>query len=97
MGMNDPIINSQHNQELNLKQQEAVTLSNQSALILAGAGSGKTKVLTSRFAWLIQNQISKTGNLSGNINYKDYGVQTSTGAEFEGFGNRSITDPVLEI
>ena len=37
MGMNDPIINSQHNQELNLKQQEAVTLSNQSALILAGA------------------------------------------------------------
>lgn len=63
MGMNDPIINSQHNQELNLKQQEAVTLSNQSALILAGAGSGKTKVLTSRFAWLIQNQISSPGGI----------------------------------
>src|SRR5688572_30632196 len=33
---------------------EAVTLPHQSALILAGAGSGKTRVLTTRVAWLIQ-------------------------------------------
>ncbi len=39
---------------LNERQLEAVTLPHQSALILAGAGSGKTRVLTTRIAWLIQ-------------------------------------------
>jgi DNA helicase-2/ATP-dependent DNA helicase PcrA len=44
---------------LNPEQLQAVTLPNQHALVLAGAGSGKTKVLTTRIAWLIQ-----TGNVS---------------------------------
>ncbi len=39
---------------LNPEQLEAVTLPHSSALILAGAGSGKTRVLTTRIAWLIQ-------------------------------------------
>lgn len=39
---------------LNPQQLEAVTLPRMSALILAGAGSGKTRVLTTRIAWLIQ-------------------------------------------
>ena len=39
---------------LNPEQLAAVTLPSQSALILAGAGSGKTRVLTTRIAWLIQ-------------------------------------------
>jgi DNA helicase-2/ATP-dependent DNA helicase PcrA len=39
---------------LNERQLAAVTLPDQSALILAGAGSGKTRVLTTRIAWLIQ-------------------------------------------
>lgn len=52
-------------QGLNDKQLEAVTLPHQSALILAGAGSGKTRVLTTRIAWLIQTeQISPTGLLA---------------------------------
>ncbi len=38
---------------LNSEQLTAVTLPHKSALILAGAGSGKTKVLTTRIAWLI--------------------------------------------
>jgi DNA helicase-2/ATP-dependent DNA helicase PcrA len=50
---------------LNDKQLEAVTLPAQSALILAGAGSGKTRVLTTRIAWLIQTgQVSPTGLLA---------------------------------
>ena len=50
---------------LNEHQLEAVTLPHQSALILAGAGSGKTRVLTTRVAWLIQTgQASPMGMLA---------------------------------
>ena len=50
---------------LNDQQLEAVTLPHQSALILAGAGSGKTRVLTTRMAWLIQTgQASPIGVLA---------------------------------
>src|SRR5512147_2174250 len=50
---------------LNPEQLAAVTLPPQPALILAGAGSGKTKVLTTRIAWLIQtHQASPVGVLA---------------------------------
>ncbi|GGI55411.1 UvrD-helicase domain-containing protein [Oxalicibacterium solurbis] len=50
---------------LNPEQLAAVTLPAQSALILAGAGSGKTRVLTTRIAWLIQTgQVSPGGVLA---------------------------------
>src|SRR5210317_2059185 len=49
--------------DLNEKQLEAVKLENESALVLAGAGSGKTKVLTSRISWLIHNQIISPNGL----------------------------------
>ncbi|MFZ2652568.1 MAG: UvrD-helicase domain-containing protein [Burkholderiaceae bacterium] len=50
---------------LNPEQLAAVTLPSQSALILAGAGSGKTRVLTTRIAWLIQTgQLSPGGVLA---------------------------------
>lgn len=47
---------------LNPEQRAAVTLPSGHALVLAGAGSGKTSVLTSRMAWLIQTgQVSPHG------------------------------------
>ena len=50
---------------LNPQQLQAVTLPHQSALILAGAGSGKTRVLTTRIVWLIQTgQVSPHGLLA---------------------------------
>ena len=47
---------------LNPPQLSAVTLDPSHALVLAGAGSGKTRVLTTRMAWLIQTgQVSPYG------------------------------------
>jgi DNA helicase II / ATP-dependent DNA helicase PcrA len=45
---------SLHLEHLNPEQLAAVTLPDEHALILAGAGSGKTRVLTTRMAWLIK-------------------------------------------
>jgi DNA helicase-2/ATP-dependent DNA helicase PcrA len=50
---------------LNPEQLAAVTLPPEPALILAGAGSGKTRVLTTRIAWLLQTgQVSPGGVLA---------------------------------
>ena len=50
---------------LNPPQLAAVTLPPQHALILAGAGSGKTRVLTTRIAWLISTgQVAPSGLLA---------------------------------
>ena len=49
-------------QNLNPEQRAAVSLPAEHALILAGAGSGKTRVLTTRIAWLLQTgQVSPGG------------------------------------
>jgi DNA helicase II / ATP-dependent DNA helicase PcrA len=52
-------------ENLNEPQLAAVTLPAQHAMILAGAGSGKTRVLTTRIAWLISTQqVSPQGLLA---------------------------------
>ena len=59
-GSESPLLN-----HLNPEQLAAVTLPPEHALILAGAGSGKTRVLTTRIAWLLQTgQLNPGGVLA---------------------------------
>ncbi|MBU4228285.1 UvrD-helicase domain-containing protein, partial [bacterium] len=48
---------------LNSRQQEAVKVKEASILVIAGAGSGKTKVLTHRIAYLIFQKKIDAGNI----------------------------------
>ncbi|SCX37383.1 UvrD-helicase domain-containing protein [Nitrosospira sp. Nsp1] len=63
--MPSPSLSALNLSALNPEQREAVTLPHQSALVLAGAGSGKTRVLTTRIVYLIQSsQVSPHGILA---------------------------------
>ena len=44
-------------QGLTSEQKEAVTHSGGPLLVIAGAGSGKTRVITRRVAWLVENGV----------------------------------------
>ena len=48
---------------LNEEQKRAVTYEDGPLLVLAGAGSGKTRVLTYRVAWFIENKIAESSNI----------------------------------
>ena len=48
---------------LNPKQREAAELGCENALVLAGAGSGKTKVLTTRIALLLSRAMARPSQI----------------------------------
>ncbi len=48
---------------LNASQQHAVLLNNDNNLVLAGAGTGKTSVLTARIAYLLQSHLAQPNQL----------------------------------
>jgi DNA helicase-2/ATP-dependent DNA helicase PcrA len=54
---------SLHLEHLNPEQLAAVTAPDEHALILAGAGSGKTRVLTTRIAWLVKGGRAAPANI----------------------------------
>ena len=63
--LTEPAPDSPLLRNLNPEQLAAVTLPAEHALILAGAGSGKTRVLTTRIAWLLQTgQVTPGGVLA---------------------------------
>ncbi|MGM9452390.1 DNA helicase II [Legionella bozemanae] len=76
---------------LNERQYEAVTSSLGNTLVLAGAGSGKTKVLVSRIAWLIEEEhISPHGILAVTFTNKAAG-------EMRTRLNSMLSTPVLGL
>ena len=59
-----------YRRELNKTQLEAVTTINGQVLVIAGAGSGKTRVIVHRVAFMLENQIDPGENIAADIHPK---------------------------
>lgn len=96
---------------LNKAQRQAVTHKHGPLLIVAGAGTGKTKVLTHRIAWLIQEKLAKpdeilaltftdkaAGEMEGRVDQLlPYGYTDTTIATFHAFGDQLLRDHALDL
>ena len=77
--------------ELNEPQREAVTCSDSHILVLAGAGSGKTRVLVHRMAWLIQvDHVSPLGLLAVTFTNKAAGEMRERTGQLLGISTRPL-------
>jgi DNA helicase-2/ATP-dependent DNA helicase PcrA len=102
----DPILEG-----LNAAQREAVTHDTGPLLIVAGAGTGKTTVVTRRIAWLIAQKRARPGEILA-LTFTDkaaaemeervdtlvpYGYADVTIATFHAFGDRLLRENALEL
>lgn len=98
-------------EDLNPEQREAVTHQKGPLLIIAGAGTGKTTVITRRIAWLISEGLAKTDEILA-LTFTDkaaqemqervdilvpYGYTDIWISTFHAFGDRILREHALEI
>lgn len=96
---------------LNPQQREAVTHKDGPLLIVAGAGTGKTTVISHRVAWLTQQKLAKpeeilaltfTDKAAGEMEARvdvlvPYGFTDATIATFHSFGDRLLREHALDL
>src|SRR5664280_568618 len=96
---------------LNAQQRRAVTHGEGPLLVVAGAGTGKTQVVTRRIAWLIATKRAKPSEILA-LTFTDkaaeemqlrvdqlvpYGYTDTLVATFHAFGDRMIREHALEL
>lgn len=97
--------------DLNPEQRAAVTHTTGPLLIIAGAGTGKTTVVTRRIAWLIQQGLAKpneilaltfTDKAAGEMEARvdqlvPYGLTDTRIATFHAFGDQILREHALDL
>ncbi len=107
----DYVSESDHIKGLNAAQAEAVTHDTGAALVIAGAGTGKTTVITRRIAWLIATGKARPDEILA-LTFTDkaaremearvdqllpYGVVSTNIMTFHALGDQILRDQALEI
>src|SRR3990170_8298644 len=96
---------------LNPQQKEAVTTTKGPLLIIAGAGTGKTSVITRRIAYIIEKKLAKPSEILG-LTFTEkaaaemeervdvlvpYGYIDTWISPFHAFGDRILREKALEL